>query len=149
MVKCRTRFDVFEKPVLICTDEGLVKQSFKDECDINVILKKYAKTGQLGHLIDGEPIFGDFSNSLTYHEACDVVLNAETQFMSLDAELRAKFMNDPGQFLAFVEDPKNENELVSMGLAKKRSVDDSKGVPVSKEGSPPLPADPVPGVPKA
>ena len=65
---------------------------------------------------------------MDYHEAQNIVINAQNQFNALNASLRKKFDNDPALFLAFAEDPKNAQELVTLGLAKLR---------------PPSPADPV------
>lgn len=97
--------------------DGMTKQSFKDECDINSIVKKALKNGLLpdGNL---NPIYGDFSDVKDYQEGLNVVLRAETQFNSLPAHVRSKFDNDPAKFLEFVGDPKNVKEMIDLGLAK-------------------------------
>lgn len=41
--------------------------------------------------------------------------------MALPAQVRAKFSNDAAEFLDFVQNPKNADELVAMGLATKIS----------------------------
>ena len=63
--------------------ESRTKQSFKDECDINNILKKYNKTGQLPAMIKADPKYGDFSNSASYQESLNLVLLAQEQFSNL------------------------------------------------------------------
>jgi len=96
----------------------LTKQSFKDECDINNILKKYESTGVLPSLILENPQYGDYSDVPAYQTALDTVMKAEEQFMSLSAKLRDRFDNDPAKFLAFVDDPSNAQELYDLGLTR-------------------------------
>lgn len=95
---------------------SLTKQSFKDECDINNIIKKFNATGQLPDLIMKNPLYGDFSNVPNYQEACEIVSRAESSFSMLDAKLRKRFQNDPAQFLDFINDPENLEESYDLGL---------------------------------
>lgn len=39
--------------------------------------------------------------------------------MTLPAKVRDRFSNDPGKFLAFVDDPKSREEMYELGLAKR------------------------------
>lgn len=94
----------------------LTKQAFKDECDINNIMRKYQTTGLVSHFAKGEPKYGDFSNSVDYHEAMNQVLAAQDAFMALPSSIRARFSNDPGYLLDFVSDPNNRDEAVRLGL---------------------------------
>lgn len=96
------------------------QQSFVTECDINTIISKYRRTGLLGDLIKRNPQYGDFSEVGTYQEAYNTVLKAEEQFSALPSNLREKFNNKPEEFLKYVHDPKNADELVEMGLATRR-----------------------------
>lgn len=96
-------------------------QSFKDECDINTIVKQAISTGRLPDLIKENPSYGDFSSPLSYHDAMNVVAMANEQFAALPSHTRARFENDPEKFLAFTADPENLPEMVKMGLAIKRN----------------------------
>lgn len=91
------------------------KQSFKEDCDINSILKRLALTGDEIPPAIGEYI--DLTNVPDYQAALDVVANANSLFHELPSSIRDRFGNDPGKFLHFVEDPKNAPHLVDMGLA--------------------------------
>lgn len=93
-VDCQTKRDV---------DLG-AKQEFRDECDINRIMDRYNRTGQLPDLVSREPMYGDFSEVPTYLEAVELVERAETAFMALPAEVRAECANDPAVFLDRVRD---------------------------------------------
>lgn len=119
-------------------------QSFKDECDINNILKRYERTGQLPELIKSNPQYGDFSEAVDYQEAINIVRHAETQFAALPAEVRDRFRNSPEKFLQFVEDPKNGPQLVEMGLATPRQIPEKKIEPqAANKGKDPDPKDPT------
>lgn len=92
------------------------KQSFKDECDINSIMGRYARTGELTHIQQNIARYGDFSNANDYHQALLDIEEAQRQFMELPAAIRARVHHDPGEFLTFVDDPANYEECVKMGI---------------------------------
>ncbi len=116
---------------ITCTG-GRTKQSFKDECDINQILKKWRRTGELEHLSTHKPTYGDFSNPDDYITALTKVKSAQADFDALSSRIRARMDNDPAAFLSFMEDPENHDEAVALGL-------------ISKPATPaPVPVAPVP-----
>lgn len=99
-------------------DEGLTKQSFQDECDVNNIMKRYNATGAITHLNTRMPEYGDFSSPMEFQNALNTVMESQMMFADLPAETRDRFGNDPGRFLAFVADDKNRDEAIRMGLVK-------------------------------
>lgn len=106
-----------------CIGPTRTKQSFGPECDINNIMAKFAQTGLIDHVNEFQGRYEDFTDVPTdYHAAVNQVFEAEAMFMTIPAKLRARFNNDPGEFLAFVEDPNNTDELVELGLATRRPV---------------------------
>lgn len=105
------------KQTLECTDPSRTKQSFKDECNINKILERFSKTGELTHLMKAEPRYGDFADVGTFQEAMGVVAFAHEQFAALSAAVRKRFNNDPSEFLEFANNPENHKEMVKLGLA--------------------------------
>lgn len=102
------------------TKPSRAKQEFKAECDINNIMAKYARSGLIEHVNRYQGQYGDFTEVVDYQEALNMVSQAQSAFMSLPASIRTRFENDPGKYLAFVQDPGNSEELVRMGLATKR-----------------------------
>lgn len=92
------------------------QQSFKDECNINNIMAKFRKSGEMAHLNTREPTYGDFSTGLDYQAAQNRVLAAQGDFDSLSAEIRARMHNNPAELLTFVADPENLEEARSLGL---------------------------------
>jgi len=103
----RARF-VFKRP-------SRTKQSFRDECDINNILRQFNVTGEL--LINGvQPQYGDFSGITDYQSALNAVMAAQDSFLALPAKVRAKFDNDPALFVEFASDEANRDEMKALGL---------------------------------
>lgn len=98
-------------------DEDMTQQHFKDECDVNKIVARYRATGVLPQG-KAAPMYGDFTKVPEYLQSMNIVRDAQQAFNSLSAELRKQFNNDPVEFLAFVDDPKNADKLLEMGLRK-------------------------------
>lgn len=99
------------------TTPGRTKQSFKDECDINVIMRRYQVTGELVHLNQRSPLFGDFPD-MDFQSAMAIVIQARENFATLPSEVRDRFANDPGRLLSFLQDPANREEAIKLGLVR-------------------------------
>lgn len=130
----RKAYDPQMRVTLDCSvDAGRTKQEFKKDCDINRIVAKYQKTGIIDHArkFSGEYAF---ATGLDFQAAMELVKNGEEMFAALPSSLRNRFANDPAQFLDFVQDPANAQELVDLGLAD----------PVPVPDVPPAPAEPAP-----
>lgn len=109
--------------VKIFCGEGKTKQAMKAECDINNIMKRYKKNGQIpGNMLNG--IYADVSEMSDYQESLNKVIKAETLFMKLPVEVRKRFGHDPIGFVDFAVNPENEKELISWGLAKPKPIED-------------------------
>lgn len=91
------------------------KQSFKKDCDVNNIMKKYVKTGMVTHLSNKQPNYG-YAPSIDFREAMEIVTSAKNGFDGLPSEVRRKFQNRPEEFLAFIENDDNRAEMIEMGL---------------------------------
>lgn len=129
---------------LECLDPSLAQQNFADDADINTIVGRFLRTGELP---PENPLFsyGDFTGVVDYHTALNSVIAAQDAFMSLPAQLRIRFDNDPAQFLAFIEDAENYDEAVNLGLVQRRE-DESLTAPHiagSESSSPPKGASSV------
>lgn len=95
--------------------EDRTKQSFKDECDINIIMKRFERTGTLNWVNRHSPQYGDVSG-LEFQTAMDIVAAGKSAFAALPARIRDRFRNDPAQFLDFVQNPANAAEAAELGL---------------------------------
>ena len=129
------------------------EQSHDRETDVNEIIKKHDKMGIITHVTRFEAKFGDMTG-LDFKEAADLVANAKSQFELLPSDVRKRFENDPGQLLKFMEDPKNRDEAIELGLISAETSPDLDGLGEHvKDGKkvekqPEAPADPPADPPK-
>jgi phage internal scaffolding protein len=103
---------------LACEEPSLAQQHFKDECDINNILRQFNITGQLPEQ-PLSPRYGDFTGIGDYHTALNKVIAAQDEFEALPAQIRARFDNDPANLIEFLENEKNRPEAEELGLVEK------------------------------
>lgn len=102
---------------LSCEDESRAKQAFKDECDINTIVRRFNLTGQLPSSVHRAPQYGDFEEVVDYQTALNTVIAAQGAFNALPAAVRSRFGNDPAAFVDFCSDSANLDQLRDWGLA--------------------------------
>jgi len=91
------------------------EQSHKKECDVNMIIKKYDKTGLINHIQTIEGKFGDVSG-IEFQAMQERVASAKSSFAALPTEIRQRFKNDPAELLKFMDDPNNREEGIELGL---------------------------------
>lgn len=116
--KFRSAYDPPVKVVFNTSGKCHVRQEFSRECDINRIMEKWQRTGVIEHRNTFQGQYGDFTAApADYSEAMNSVLAAQEMFMTLPSTVRKRFGNDPGEFLSFVQDKANAEELVKLGLA--------------------------------
>lgn len=94
------------------------KQEFVKQCDINNIIKEFSITGQWSHVSAkaAQGAFVDLPEAYDFQSSMNTVIHAQEAFMALPAKVRDRFHNEPGEFLAFVSDPANADELVKLGI---------------------------------
>lgn len=98
-----------------CGGESRTKQSFKDECDINLIMRRYSQSGVMpSGRTDG--LYGDFSMVGDYLHSMNTIERARAQFSGLSSDIRARFRNNPLDMLEFVGNPSNRDEAIKLGL---------------------------------
>ena len=105
------------------TMPSLAVQDEKDETDINYIVNKYAD-GQKGimtlDLGDSSQYaylqFGDATLPGDYSTALELVSGVREEFYSLPAYVRAKFGNDPMDFIEQLNNPETLEYLQQQGL---------------------------------
>lgn len=125
---------------LMCSDPSLAQQQFREESDINTIVKRFNLTGQLPEQVS-MPTYGDFDVVVDYKSALDAVIAADAAFMALPAHIRARFDNDAGAYVDFCSDlSKNAEEAVKLGLlpesaiARVREPNQGETKPLGAEG---------------
>lgn len=88
----------------------LVQQGFRDEQDINTIVRRFGLTLP-SRGADGA-MYGDFTGISDYESAVAMVRESQERFMQLPAELRSKFGNNPGNLVRFANEA-TEDEFVA------------------------------------
>lgn len=94
------------------------KQEFQKECDINNIIKSFSATGMMRHVSAkaAQGAYQDLPDPMDFQESLAVVEQAAASFMTLPAKVRDRFRNEPAEFLAFMADEANKDEMVTLGL---------------------------------
>lgn len=101
---------------LACLDETRTQQQFGEECDINTIVERFGITGKLPVNLR-VPLEVEFTEVFDYQTSLNKLIEADTAFMQMPANVRERFGHDAGAFVAFVSDPNNLDECRKMGLA--------------------------------
>lgn len=146
VMKFRTRFDgksnersAANVVVIPDTPENVrTKQAFKDEVNINNIIARYKLTGNLPDSARAALAkFGDFSNVPDYQSALNTVMVAQEVFSNMPSALRNRFDNDPGEMLAFLNDSRNRDEAIKLGMIDPPSSPEAVSPPIGGEEPPP------------
>lgn len=95
--------------------KSIVKKEFKDQTDINYMLKRFKVTGQIP-VNKNMPQYGDVSGLKSFHDAYEVVQQAYDTFDTLPSQIRKKFDNDPLSIIDFLDNPANLEESYDLGL---------------------------------
>lgn len=119
---------------LECLDPTMAQQQFREECDINTIMERFGRTGELVAPIR-MPQYGDFDGVNDYHSAMNAIVEAQTSFDALPAKIRARFGNDPAEFIEFAMNDENRDEAIRLGLVQAPIQAPAPVSEPSKEGS--------------
>lgn len=103
-----------------CNDENCkVQQHYKEECNINNIVRKIAK-GFVPPMVAQRPFYADVSGVEDYQTSLTKVVKAQQQFDMLPANIRAKFFNRPENLIEWLQDENNRSEAEKLGLVEKQ-----------------------------
>ncbi len=102
-------------PVLKC-GPGRTKASFAKRCDINDIIRRYRKTGQLDQVSKSAPVFADLTGVGDFRAMVHKSRLATEAFEKLPSSVRKRFANDPASLVEFMQDPENRDEAEKLGL---------------------------------
>lgn len=91
-------------------------KSHKNDCDVNLIMRRFMETGQVSHLAKGQAAYHDVTDVPDLDVALNTVAKAQEAFDSLSATVRRRFGNSPTEMVKFISDPKNASEAHKMGL---------------------------------
>lgn len=136
-------------------EPSMTRQEFADECDINMLMKRYEGHGQTINYLLAQPAqggqyldFADIPDTLMGY--MEFMKTAEAAFMTLPAIVRKEFENNAYAFCEFASDPSNLDQMRTWGLAApaKPEVAEGLGTPPGGAAPPAPPAAPAaPGAP--
>lgn len=96
------------------------KQEFKAESDINKIMARYQRTGEIHAINNVAPQYLDVTGA-DFQRHQEIIAGAKSLFESMPSSLRSRFDNDPAKFLDFTSDPKNRVEMAELGLLNEKA----------------------------
>ncbi len=108
----RSRVEMLELVPEKKYEDGRTKQSFRDECDIDLIMQRAARGGTISHLNKYEGVYADYSD-FDFFEHMQQLTKGREIFDDLPAEVRKEFGQSPAEFFAYVNDPANIKELAT------------------------------------
>lgn len=109
--KIYSRFSTPDSPA-VEFGVSMTQQHFKDECDINNILKSYRGKVPASE----EPAFFMDCTVKDLQSAYEIAEDIGVRFDSLDSEVRARFNNNPLELLEFVHNADNQTAAIELGL---------------------------------
>lgn len=122
--------------------KGRASQEFKDDANINSIMRKFAKKEAIDHYAAYGLQYGEQTPS-DLQAAINNVREAERMFADLPSNVRDRVENDPVKFLEFVQDGSNAEELqqLGLGLAPGVTPETPSGSVTPEAGAAPPPAE--------
>lgn len=112
--KIYSRFSTPDSPA-VEFGVSMTQQHFKEECDINNIMKSYR--GKIPAC--DEPAYFMDCTVTDLQSAYEVADSIGARFDSLDSEVRARFNNNPLELLEFVHNADNQTAAIELGLLPK------------------------------
>lgn len=100
------------------TGPGLTVQGPAKDADINTIVQRFHIGEAVMPPAPDSRFYGDFRGVPDLRGALDQVREGQEKFAALEPRVRARFRNDPVEFLTFVADPDSFEEGVRLGLWK-------------------------------
>lgn len=133
-MKFNTRFNPPRPEGIIFDECSKTEQCFKDECDTDRILQRYAETGTWSSMPSSGrvPMFEDVSDVPELASHLSQMNNLQSMFSGLPAEVKARFGN-LSALVEWLSDPTNVGEARELGLL---SPDESASVASNASNSP-------------
>lgn len=99
-------------------------QTFKDDADVNVVLRRFMKTGDQSIFRQGGS-YSDVSEVPDLLEAHLQIQRAKEAFDLLPSDIRKKLKNNPLMLEQYLADPANHEEARDLGLLRARPQDEA------------------------
>lgn len=132
----------------------LTEQHHIEYTAIKNIMARYEHSGVIDHVNKHQGTYGDYINAPDFQEAQIAIAQAKEMFLSVPAQIRADFQNDPGAFIDFMQNPENREKIQAYGLTTSHlppitDVDSPKSSVTENKAHPQAPTPPEPQSPPA
>ncbi|AXL14585.1 internal scaffolding protein [Microviridae sp.] len=95
---------------------SLTEQHHGETVKIHNIIKQHQTTGFVSHVASRPPQYADMVTAPDFYQAQCIIANASSMFEEIPAQIRKSFDNDPGQFLDFISNPENKQQMDELGI---------------------------------
>ena len=113
-------------------EKSLTKQHDAKKANIHNILKAYERTGLLPQRTV-EPLEGQLPDVSSYHQAMNILVEAQQTFDQLPSDIRQKFDNDPSKFLDYVNATNEDGELANIEEMREIGLAETPAIPVIQQ----------------
>lgn len=96
-------------------EQTRTEQSHSQQCDMNYILRDYARTGIFKHSHKNQGRYDDVSN-IDFQTAQNIVADSKSLFESMPALVQQQFNHETGKFLEFCRNPENGAAMQELGI---------------------------------
>lgn len=120
MVKFTTQYQTYERKIKTSDKPSLTDESFKDECDISLIIERFKI-----HKIPPRTVDIAYGYSPTVEDiqhAQMLLAETKTNFEGLPSKIRDEFGNNVENYLAYISDKANLRDCYERGLIDRSSV---------------------------
>ena len=104
--------------------ESLTEQQYAEESQILSKIRKYDSQGFFDSINRNPAQYTDFTQVRDLSDAIDQIENAREAFQTIPSDVRKRFNNSASEFFDFASKESNYNELVKLGLATGKIVED-------------------------
>lgn len=106
--------------------ESLTEQQFAEETQILNKIRKFDSQGFFDSINRNPAQYNDFTQVRDLSDAIEQIEDARDAFLTIPSDIRKKFNNSPSEFFDFASKESNYDELVKLGLATAKIVDEVK-----------------------
>jgi len=135
------------KPKKFQRGEEITEQSHARTTDVNFIVDQFNRTGILKHSEIYASQYGELPSGDIYEEAQTQIASANQMFQSLPPGVRQEFPGGTQQFLEFLNNEENREEMTALGLSTEHLPPEKtkQGVTpaVEPQSTPQAPQEPV------
>lgn len=114
--KIRNKFSPKKSVPLIQKLPSRAQEHYQNDQNVNHIMAKYRKTGDASLLLKVKTEYGTFENFEGLSKHVSKLARAEEAFAALPQSIQKQFNWQPGEMLEFIDDPKNKEAAIKMGL---------------------------------